>query len=462
LYGLDPALCDQWVKLNNITTYRGLTHSNTRCSLESVTETWDADSEVNPRITVVLHEETDGVPGVTYIPPDNPIGVIIDPPDETYTLPETINGLPLDASELYALAAGNDYWWGYVGASNQWGLVADLAALGLNGSPRGAVYDDGDAWLVTTEEAVKLLDYAGTPSLGTPHTLAGTTVNRTIEKSRSVASAVWIMTYYGSSSPQGTTCEFTFDDGGSWDDTLITAGYDINTANGANLNNSPGLWVDQHGASGATTRIFTSANPGSGAIAVPDSDGYYSTDGGQTFTRITSPSASLPDIAPNKYSPGAMWAAYEDTTPSVMYFGRRSTGALSQDTRLYRSINGGTPTDISPENSSGDPYGPGFGAQWWRAIALPDDDVNSLIMCGYGHNAQNFAVFLTRNAQATTPTWTELVAPGNLTYWGCYFVNRNIAYFYGPSGNVGYWNGGGTINDIGIPGGGDIYALMGP
>lgn len=129
----------------------------------------------------------------------------------------------------------------------------------------------------------------------------------------------------------------------------------------------------------------------------------------------------------------------------VLFHGYR-TGSSTSTYKLYRSVVGGASVDISPVVGS-DVYGVDNNASN-RQISIADDDPNVLMFVGTCNAASKRAVFLTRNALASAPTWTTLVAPvsvGSELYNGSYLSSRNYAILFGRAGNIGAWAGGSTV-----------------
>jgi hypothetical protein len=433
LYGLDPAYVDQWVKLNNITTYRGLTHSNTRMSLESYSEAWDADSaDGNPQITLELQEETDGVAGITYIPPqDDGIGDYTDPGDiwESDPFPLPTAGLGKNSPWLF-LPNSDGYLYVLDRESRSWSRYA----MSLTGTPIHWSFD------------------AFSPQvLGT-----GTEVRGWLATSSRI--------YYVENGEDPDTITFTQVSAG-----LSNAGFVRIASERGTVNRV--ICIENRGGGGTFYHYTVDGSTWVGPTALADTDGNQTSKtpaafvsgksnlviagGYDTIYKTTDATPTVASMTPLFTIPGGRHAGgfyvpWNQATDDVCYFG----GASASGNLLIRgSIVNGTTTDISPTVSS-KKYGPVYNENIaispnnrMRMIAILFDEAGRVSASPSG----NWVMVRSNNGG---DSWELLQGPtafvgGGSLYLSVAMTDDNTVFFYGTNGMVGIsYDFGTSIEDL--------------
>lgn len=436
-------------------TGRYVYDASTRWLVDELSISYDEDG--SKEITATVSHETHGAAGKTgaapvqtpteYQLPDPDLSV---PGNGEYEPP--LNGsLSRAAPYLYAPDALNHCVWKWTRETALWEVAVDLGDVdgeALDGTLVDATWRVGGniMRLVTTTEVRRLSNYSsGTPALGTPHTLPSSTLRRQMQFERGLPDFGLIASY---TAENGVEISRTLDDL-TWTDTVVTAFADPNPAD--NLIWTPGLYLFPFQPGKAWITVFTSN--------VPTAAFYETSDYAASWHVLSSPSAD-----PGNYLSGAICVPFGGSGSPVYYAGRVTSGGFEEG-RLFRTI-GATTTDISPQDSAGFRYGPEGATPALRAIAIADDDPESLLVVGVNPSTSKGGVWLTRKASSAvsgTSDWIEIVAPYvGMPIRSLYFVDRNSAYAVGDNGTVAFIDLlNNTFFDLSIPGGGRIPALMG-
>jgi hypothetical protein len=132
---------------------------------------------------------------------------------------------------------------------------------------------------------------------------------------------------------------------------------------------------------------------------------------------------------------GAPWDGVNNANESIMFYssgrGQNGDGYYGQG-QFYRA-NGSTRTIISPTISSEHwfPLAPRNG--WSSAI----NNANRVLIAGANQMHTARKLFLSNNALAATPTWTELTNTGGVNYGCCAIAGDNANTFYLWGGVLG-------------------------
>jgi hypothetical protein len=435
----DPAYVDEWVKVNNITTKRGTIFANTRCSLEQVTITYDGGRGVN-EVSLTLNEETDGVPGVTYVPPvtdltytDPDLEVVPDLSAE-FTDPLTSpniaafnndGNLYRTANFNYPSAAGGPTW-----------TATSLSGLGMSGTLMMFIVDayspkylgtgtQVNGWIATTTEVRRITDIGGTPALGTAYTYVAPSAFVFMQSGRLTQNHVILTCGLAGTGPR---CIYTTD-GSTWAEATIDANFGFSAALCAAA-------VSEKIAGKALVSTYS-------ATAAFGVKGKQSLDYGATWADKSAATLDLNDgIVPsldmvvpfhNNPSENIVWV-----TESVL------TGITNY--RLRR-VNGGSSEVRCP---TGGAYYGFFGQGQQFSLSVSPTDRSRLLLCGRSDDTN-----LEEGVWKSTDeglTWTTLVAPDTAfttKYVRCAISGDNpeVFYLWGRSGTIGYSNDGGVTID---------------
>ena len=153
---------------------------------------------------------------------------------------------------------------------------------------------------------------------------------------------------------------------------------------------------------------------------------YNTTDYGTTWG--LSSAITMSTISENISSLHSPPDTARNPNEDIFFWSRNRTNVTAGERRLLRS-NGTSVTDISP--SVGGTYYHAFGPR--NGVSTFAGNANRLLLAGYAHDNSNLRLFLTDNALAGSPSWTEL-NPGAVSYGCCAIA--------GDTGSVMYfWSG---------------------
>lgn len=156
---------------------------------------------------------------------------------------------------------------------------------------------------------------------------------------------------------------------------------------------------------------------------------YKSANYGATLATIGGGSLTAPF---NPSSIGSPYDAARNAAEDILFY---SSSVYSSRDRFYRS-NGTSQTDISP-TVSGEYYACMAPRNGWSTAI---NNANRLLLAATKPDGTVRKLFLTNNALAATPSWTELTGTGGAAYGCCAISGDNPNVFYlwgGMSGGVG-------------------------
>lgn len=326
----------------------------------------------------------------------------------------------------------------------------DLTALGMGGTLVMFIVDafsplylgTGTAvngWIVTTTEVRRITDIFDNSAraLGTATTLTQDTPYRSMQFERGTQNLGYIVSY-GYDVPGVYVARTT--DGETWTETQINAFYDTSAPNayfpGASLNYQTGALL---------TSAFTASAAASSLAGVGKT-----TSSGSSFANT--------GLVPDTGNGLACDIHQPFQNQGVAYYGKNLSA--STDYRLMKTVNGGTPVDVSP-TYAGDHYGPNQQFQ----VKTCDVNYNVLLMIGIASSlTAHYGVFLSTDGGST---WTNLLAPGDTITGGNIAGDSDqVLYLWGLSNDIRYSSDRGTTivskqGDIPTLSGGVIVNICG-
>lgn len=388
---------------------------------------------------------------VLILPPNNPP---VDFPPITTPTPE--GGLKRNTRVLAFV--GSD---GYLYITNDFNSPSptwvryNISASGTMLMAVQNAFSTGDLMLVTTTHAHTYTDIWSARTLGAGYALRYTTDYRTVQTERGFSGVVCINSHDSAgAADNGNDIDISLNFGTSW--TQYTGEFGT-WVGGAGDNHIYGIHVSPHTsglliagapatAGGTTARTWKSTNNGSSWTA---------------WNGSTSYAAVLEIHVP-----------YQQTDDALAYYGGAvSTGAY-QGYRTYRSVEGGTQTDISPSYNS-----LSWGLRDQFSLKTCDADKNTVLMVGSNNTTGSGAptvahggVWLARDGAIASASWTRLVDPPSS--WRRIAIagdDPDVFFFWGINGAIGVsYNGGVTIQDksgnlgtFSTPSVGDVLNIFG-
>lgn len=372
---------------------------------------------------------TDSPPGASYFPPSASV-IIPPPPPLVYPIapPTLSNGLPGDVSNL-ALFSENGFVYltaNFQNVSPTWTNYS-LIALGMAGTLVMFIVDafsplyagtgtTVNGWIVTTTEVRRITDIFGTAALGTATTLTQTTAYRNMQFERGVPNYGFIASYGVGDGVYGARTT----DGDTWSEVQINSFHDTGAANGywpgASLNYATGQFL---------TTAFSADNGAADLAGV----------GKLTSTGASFANTALIPATGNGLA-GDITQPFQDQ--GTVYYG--FNGAASSAYKLYKTVNGGTPADVSP-TIAGDSYGPVLQFQ----VKTCDVDKTAVLMIGtHSASPAEYAAFYSSDGAAS---WANIVSPPGETLGGNISGNDPLTLFlWGTNSSILFsTDGGATI-----------------
>lgn len=398
---IDPANM-VWVQFTISSTTagpRGRTYASERFLPIELNHTYNPRKGL--RVTkITMEREVSGIPAVLDPQPDQTVTtyppVVIEPPTTVPVITIPGDGLPSDVNTL-ALFNIDGYVYltpDFQNVSPTW-TRTDLTALGLGGQMVMFIVDafsplylstgtTVNGWVVTTTQVRRITDIFGTIALGAVTTLTQTTPYRNMQFERGTPNLGFIASY---GTGDGVYVARTTD-GVTWTETQVNAFHDTGAPNsywpGASLNYATGQFL---------TSAFSAGAPAASLAGVGEL-----TNSGATFVTTALLPATGNGLASDITQP------FQDQT--TVYYG--FNGSSSTDYKLYKTVDGGTPVDVSPVYG-GHSYGP-F-AQF--NIKTCDVDKNTVLLVGIYSTliAHPWTTFYSSDGGATWPT---IIANGDI------------------------------------------------
>lgn len=381
----DPAY-DEWMLLtfSRVVANRSLTLNQDRFVIESI-EVQHEENETRgvntpyKRVRLTLAPETDGVAGITYVPPQDvglpslDFGFDFILPDYSFDAPGADNyGGTLaffsTNGSIYitrnfdrpSVSGGPDYTEVPLGVGTIHAFVVDAYSplyLKTGSTVNG--------WLVAgnaTAVIYRVTDIFGTPTLTSRLSFGAVgDGGYTIEASRGTQNYVMAARY---TRTVGTIVAYTSNDV-TWNTSTVTTAY--NTV--VNYQGQPGLYVSQRSPTLAYVGAFTSTG-----FAYAATTGIYkTTDGGATWSLSTSPGTG-PTVG---HSPLSLHVPYANNPneKKVYFGGYYGSGELN----LYRvESNGTTITWVTAPSTGVSNRGPGY----YYGVRTSDSDERYLAFLG--------------------------------------------------------------------------------
>lgn len=440
LYGLDPAYVDQFVTLDGITTKRGLTHDNTRMSLESVSESYSADTNGGlPEIDADLQEETDGVPGVTYVPPSEadtgipahdpyPYDPFVPSPPSAQ-LGGAIKRIAFFGSDNYVYItlifnAAFPTWVRY--ALSVSGNVVDFVVdafsplyLGTGSTVNGYLITDS-----ATDAIVYIADIFGARTLTVLKTSMHDSASasgrgRWAESSFGANGHLVVVSNYGSGGGTYYTYSTDANDGSpTWaTETQVTAHYQTNAGSNANA----GI-------------ALSSKAPGTGYLAAYTATGLRAAAEAELYSLSSGFSAVTPQSALNTgdITPAFIHIPFHDNPgDAIVWYPRTLYSGINAFYELKRRTAGGVDAaDYAPQVSSLSAYAYGR-----RSFDTGMTDRRRLVYCATNRDTSAGGVFVSRDEGVT---WTEI--DSTTTYRSAAIAgdNPDKIYLWGVGGAVAF------------------------
>lgn len=443
---------DEYVAINLTTELRGLDLSGQLFVLKSVRP--QVGDEGTMQVVWTLRTATNGVAGVTYVPPqesDNglppytPPGFDF-PPFQPPVGPGTVEAVHLyKGTKRIALVGGsgralttnfgdNDLTsWSYV----TWTSLSVSGTI-LQWVPNG--FEPGSGWIVTTT-GVYYGSLTGTWTL--KHTFAVTSSFRSADASFAASGHFVCVSYYGSGGTKAlyTTNNTTFTE-------VVVSSYYETVGNEPR----PGCYV----SSLTPGRVYTTAHTATGSEGAATSSCFVSSNYGATWATTNNP-----NFQPSYVLAQHIHVPYNDNTGEhIMYY---EVTAVAGTGDLYRA-DGVTATNIAPF-VSGSSYAP------YRSRQTMDTYVGNrqrMLFIGIrAVTADTFSVFRSDNAGAASPTWTVLLPDGTDVRRGAIAGDDGDLFYLWGVNNAVYLStdAGATVlsqvGNLGTSGIGEIIGLGG-
>lgn len=446
--GIEPANM-QFIRASipeNITAPDGLNFIDARFLPLSVMFTTDSVTGTQ-RCRIRVEKETEGVPGVTYIPPtyqfpDLP-NLDFELPDFSFPIPESdLGDYRLDEGQgVYAVITnqGEVYATENLSApSPNWALLDlrhygfDDLALHAKANPFSDSYMDVgseiDVIIAGLTSVWRIRDIFG-PNMQVQrvHNFLNIMSERQVEFSRGIKNWSIIMSRENSGSlPVSATWTR---DLLSWEEVQVTS--EALTGNTvANEEFYPGLWMSpfQPGVA-ITTAWFNSAADASSIAAA-----YMTQNFGQNWNIMTNPA-----IDPNNFLAETLTIPYALSLTKNTAFFMRSTfnnNPNNYDGRLYRAI-GTQVKDISPFVST-HPMAPIHSP---RSFDLPDSNPQRMYLIGANSDEDSSpdrGIFRSDNVLDSVPTWSTILSPGSESWWMIFAsaANPDVFFVVSQSGKI--------------------------
>lgn len=294
---LDPALREWYtLTLPQDSSRRGIAFdSGDRFTAESVSITFDEDLGI-PEINLTLDHETDGPPGVTYLPPKDTSVTDFTPPSLLFP---DFDYEPTPAGGYFQLRPGAQTL-AAIGSDSYLYITTDFETpsasggpawvrflLSLTGTPLQFVVQANspgymgtgtavNGWIITSEKIYKIDDIFGARTLTDQFTFRATSGARSADFSWAKLGHGCVCTHYNDGgSNVGVYATYTLD-GVNWATEVLVGA----AASTTGVIVSPGGWVSSK--RGSLGHVYTTAYR---ATDLPNL--YKSTDGGATWTQST-------------------------------------------------------------------------------------------------------------------------------------------------------------------------------
>lgn len=375
----------EYTKFNYADDLRGVDYNGLRCWLKRFQTNID-ESTGEWQYQAVFQQETaspaDGAQ--TFTPLDSTTTPIPNPTLPTFppiTITPPFGGLiPRGALNMALICAnGIALTDGFNAVNPVWTFIA-WATLSVSGTvigwcPRGGTTA---GWLITTTK-VYYLDIS-TLTATDKHTFADTTSKRSLDAAFPTSGLHFVVSSYIDG--VGVKVLRTTDNSTFTEISLSTN----HPSDDSSFGILPGCFVSTKAAG----RVYTSHYNVAGSIAglTAASVGDTSSNYGATFGALTMQSSGI--LAQHIHVP------WNNNPNDAIYFYSAATLGLYRNT-----------TNVSP-SIGGSPYGP----RTRDTVQTSVSNSNRLLAVMQASLSTDYAVFLTNNAQATTPTWTVLEAPG--------------------------------------------------
>lgn len=311
------------------------------------------------------------------------------------------------------------------------GTLSDFTVDAFSpGYPGGGNVAGGavNGWIATEQQVRKITDIFGARTLGSAFTYTNPSGAGRAQMNFERGVANWgIVVHTG-----GYGCNLAFTQNGtSWTEVLLSGFFDsFGDIWHSGIALSPRLAGTAYISDLAATGDSSSGSP-------PACRLMKTTNYGASWTAVSGSWGSM--------RMGAICVPYQVYDFGTLFHGFRNATDAS-DWRLYRSVIGGAHTDISP-SFGGDVYGVDNNPHN-RCLASCDTDMNTLLAILTNPTANKRGLFLTRNAMASSPTWTAIIEPvaiASFPYVGAYVVDRDLFYLFGTE--VALVSDGATVVD---------------
>lgn len=403
------------------TNKRGVSFgTGTRWTIPRVSISHDADMGTKT-VRLTLDHETNGVAGVTYIPPvAADIGLNIPSFDFSYEFPGFYMDIDTSRGTLVSGTLA------IFGTNNYLYTTGDFGTPSASGGPTWAGTDltglvnwDGtiiqfvvdayspkyvgggsavNGWILTTTSILRITDIFGTPALALRHTFAVTpTAARHISATRGAQNhVVAASNYVNNGTYPGVYVTYTTDDS-TYTEVEVTAHYNTQPR-------SDVPWV--HISERETGVVYVPAYSNTASFNSSIVQLYKSSDYGATWA-VSSGNLSFT----TQYVLPRIFMPYSIGTANIMYRGDVLRSGINDVYSMYR-VSGSTNTDITP--SGGGNIG---------VMHIDDANANNAVFNSY--NGATTKMFSTQSLGFPTPTYTDFTS---INLGGLLALNANRMY----------------------------------
>jgi hypothetical protein len=441
----DPAY-REWLTLTLADTSngRGIAFSTSdRWTVQRADVSYDNDNGTK-EIRLTLDHETTGASGVTYIPPQPSENGLPDLPPLDMQLPgigddtipvglvrgiQTLARFDTDMTmhittnfENPEASDGPAWVTTDLTTLTDWPGGSKLVAFEVDAYSPGYIAGSGriDGFLCTDTAVMYVQDLFGTPLIINISYFRATSEKRAMRFERGQAGFGIVGTWYDT---DGVYAAITTDYCGTLTETQVRPEYLSATANVF----PPGVYIDPHAANTAYIAVYTTTGGQTGSpLAV--SEVFKTPNAGSTWAATTQNVVSGVVITP------AVVIAFADATNATIYY--RAQPAQEPTTVTLQKVTATADSNVSP-SVAGKSFTMVIAP---RALAIPDDDANTLYLCGVdGATSNVFGVFVSHDKGHT---WTTLVTPAaTQIYKNVYALSRYTAILLGKNGAISYVNG---------------------